>query len=281
MEQPLDHISRALERAQGEQRTVRGWVRPTSDAQTVELNVAPKSSAALAERHLHERHILCGRGKEDPAVSDRYRLLRTRVIQAMKLQGINTIGVTSPGQKEGKTLTSINLAISIAREGSYKVVLIDADIRKPSVADDLGIAVDKGLIDYLASTSEFADVLLGTSIDNLYVVPGRRAESTVAVPELLSSERMRRLVDQLHGREGCIVVVDLPPVRLGDDVVALAPYLDGVLLVIREGTTAIAELKESVELLKEFTILGTVLNQSLDQKLKFEGYYYHGAPQRG
>ena len=72
-----------------------------------------------------------------------------------------------------------------------------------------------------------------------------------------------------------------PPVRLGDDVVALAPYLDGVLLVIREGTTAIAELKESVELLKEFTILGTVLNQSLDQKLKFEGYYYHGAPQRG
>src|SRR4029077_16593111 len=107
--------------------------------------------------HLHSRHILCGRGKEDPAVSDRYRLLRTRVIQALKLNGANTLGVTSAGPKDGKTLTSINLAISLAREGSFKVVLIDADLRKPSLADDLGIAVSKGLIDYLSSDLEFTE----------------------------------------------------------------------------------------------------------------------------
>ena len=281
MEQPLDHISRALERAQSDQRGVRSWVRPTTtDVRAVELTIAPKASVMLSEQHLRQRHVLCGRGKEDPAVSDRYRLLRTRVIQALKLQGHNTFGVTSPGPKEGKTLTSINLAISIAREGSYKVVLIDADLRKPSVADDLGITVDKGLIDYLSSNLEFADILLGTDVDNLYVVPGRREGSNVAVPELLSSDKMRKLIEQLHGRDGCIVIVDLPPARLGDDVVALAPYLDSILLVVREGATAITELKESAELLRDFTILGTVLNQSSDRKLHFEGYYYHAAPER-
>jgi Mrp family chromosome partitioning ATPase len=90
---------------------------------------------------------------------------------------------------------------------------------------------------------------------------------------------MRRLIDQLHGRDRCIVVVDLPPVRLGDDVVALAPYLDGLLVVVREGVTAVNELKESVELLKDFPILGTVLNQSSARKLRFEGYYYNGSPE--
>ena len=143
----------------------------------------------------------------------------------------------------------------------------------------LGISVTKGLIDHLSSDVEFSEILVATDIPNLAIVPGRREEATRAVPELLSSEKMRHLIDQLHGRDRCIVVVDLPPVRLGDDVVALAPYLDGLLLVVREGVTAINELKESVELLKDFPILGTVLNQSSARKLRFEGYYYHGSPE--
>lgn len=277
MEQPFDHITRALERAQTEKGSVRGWVRPTSDTPAVQLTITAKATTKLSEAHLQERHILCGRGKEDPAVSDRYRLLRTRVIQALKLRQMNTIGVTSPGPKDGKTLTSINLAISIAREGGYKVILIDADLRKPSIADDLGISVAKGLVDHLSSDVDFDEILVATDIPNLVVVPGRSVEATLAVPELLSSNKMRQLIDQLHGRDRCIVVVDLPPVRLGDDVVALAPYLDGLLVVVREGVTAIDELKESAELLKDFPILGTVLNQSSSKKLHFEGYYYHGA----
>jgi protein-tyrosine kinase len=278
----MDHISKALERAQGENRSVRGWVRPTATdvAMPPDIDLAPKASVTFSDAFLHERHILCGRGKEDPAVSDRYRLLRTRIIQALKLHGHTTLGVTSPGPKDGKTLTSINLAISIAREGSHKVVLVDADLRKPSVANDLGIDVERGLIDYLSSGLDFADVVFGTSTPNLFIVPGRHEESGVAVPELLSSDKMRRLVEQLRLRDQCIVIVDLPPVRLGDDVVALAPYLDGIVLVVREGATTIDALKDSVELLKDFTILGTVLNHSSDKKLKFEGYYYHGAPER-
>lgn len=272
----MDHITRALERAQTEQQTVRSWVRPTAEATVSELKLAPKKSVTLSEEHLREHHILCGVGKEDPAVSDRYRLLRTRVTQQLRQQGWNTLGVTSPGPKDGKSLTSINLAISIAREGGYTVVLVDADLRKPSLADDLGITVEKGLIDYLCSPLEFEDVLLGTDIGQLFILPGRRDEAPSAVPELLSSDKMRRLIESLRGRERCILVVDLPPVRLGDDVVALAPYLDTLLLVVREGGTSIDELKESAELLKDVTLLGTVLNQSSERKHHFEGYYHHG-----
>ncbi len=281
MEQPIDHISKALERAQSEKRSVRDWVRPTrSDGPVADSDIEPKKATLLSPVHLHARHILSGRGKEDPAFSDRYRLLRTRVIQALKTRGHSVVGITSPGPKDGKTLTSINLAISIAREGSYKVVLIDADLRKPSVADDLGIRAAAGLIDHLSSDVEFEDVILRTNVENLFVVPGRHEESHVAVPELLSSDKMRQLIEQLRRREKCIVVVDLPPVRLGDDVVALAPYLDGILLIVREGETTVDALRDSAELLKDFTILGTVLNQSSDKKLKFEGYYYHGTPER-
>jgi protein-tyrosine kinase len=280
-QQPMDHISKALERAQGEQRSsVRAWMRASGTDRPLEvLELTPARCATLDDAHLHERHILCGRGKEDPAVSDRYRLLRTRVIQALRVQGKHAFGVTSPGPQDGKSLTSINLAISIAREGSHSVLLVDADLRKPSIAADLGISVDRGLIDFLSTDIGFSDVLIGTSIDNLFVLPGRQSDSAAA-PELLSSPKLRSLVEQLQGRERCIVVVDLPPVGLGDDVVALAPYLDGLLLVVREGGTSIDALKQSVESLKDFTILGTVLNRSSERKLKFEGYYYQGAPER-
>jgi len=277
----MDHISRALERAQSEQRSVSSWVRPSAiEPQLDNLELKPSTSVTLTESHLRARHILCGHGKEDQSISDRYRLLRTRVLQALKLQGHNTLGITSPGAKDGKSLTSINLAISIAREGSHKVVLVDADLRKPSIADDLGIPAEKGLIDHLSGNVGFDEVLLRTSIEGLFVVPGRREESDIAVPELLSSDRMRELVKQYRGQEGCVVIIDLPPVHLGDDVVALAPYIDGILLIVREGGTSINALRESVELLKDYTILGTVLNQSTERRPTFDGYYYRDTKER-
>jgi capsular exopolysaccharide synthesis family protein len=188
------------------------------------------------------------------------------------------LGITSPGPRDGKTLTSINLAVSLARDGNYKVVLVDADLRKPAVAEVLGIAATKGLVDCLASDAKLDDVLLGTNIENLLIVPGRIPDSPIEVPDLLSSEKLRQLIESFQAHERHLFVFDLPPARLGDDVVAIAPYIGGVVVVVREGSTSIDDLRETAELLKDFRVLGSVLNDSADRKLKFEGYYYHGGP---
>ena len=271
----MDHISKALERATSERLSVRGWVQPLAPDMgrptPVEL---PERRVAVSRAHLKAHHILSGRSEEDPVVSDRYRLLRTRIGQVMRQEGWSSLGITSPGSQAGKTLTSLNLAISAARDSSFTVVLIDADLRKPSIATDLGIDVERGLIDYLKGECSIDDMLVRPDFENLIIVPGRRSDSDV-VPELLTSPRMKQLVDSVRGRDSSrVVVVDLPPALVGDDVVALAPLLDALLLVVSEGQTLIDELRQASELLKNFQLIGTVLNKSSNGTRHIDGYYH-------
>src|SRR5512139_2915330 len=164
----MDHISKALERAQSERRSVRDWVIP-SEARAIQPAVETElRNVTLSPAFLKERHVLCGRD-ENPMMTDLYRLLRTRVTQLMQQKGWSTIGLTSAGPKAGKTLTSINLAITMARDSARSVTLIDGDLRRPSIADTLGIAQDAGLIDYLATDIALCDVLTRPNIDNLVV----------------------------------------------------------------------------------------------------------------
>jgi protein-tyrosine kinase len=273
----MDHISRALERAQAERSGVRSWVLPSPSEQQDPAVVQPAvRKITLSAAHLKERHILSGRGREDPAITDVYRLLRTRVTQLMAQRGWHTVGVTSAGPRAGKSLTAINLAISMARDSAHSVVLVDADLRRPSVADTLGLPESVGLIDYLNSGVELGDVLQASDIDNLLVLPGRHEASGVAVSELLTSNKMSSLIQSVRGREkSSLVVVDLPPVLVGDDVVAVAPFLDCLLIVIEEGKTEIEELRHTAELIKGFNLLGTVLNKSAEKSKHFASYYYH------
>ena len=279
----MDHISKALERAQAERGKVRSWVLPTAtEALPAAEPVALESlrSVTLSVEHLRENHILCGRslGLEDPAVSDQYRLLRTRVIQGMRQHGWRSVGVTSAGARVGKSLTAINLAISMARDGAYHVVLVDADLRRPSTAKMLGIDEGVGLIDYLATDVGLDDVLLRPDVENLTILPGRGDSSGIAVPELLTSKKMKSLMATLHERsKSSLIVVDLPPILVGDDVVAVAPLFDCLLLVVAEGKTELDDLRKAAELVKNFNILGTVLNKSAEKTKHNAGYYYYGS----
>jgi capsular exopolysaccharide synthesis family protein len=195
----------------------------------------------------------------------------------MRQHGWRSVGVTSPGPRAGKSLTAINLAISMARDGAYGVVLVDADLRRPSTAELLGVAQPVGLIDYLTSDLSLDEVLLRPDVDNLTILPGRSDDSGTAVPELLTSNKMSALIDDLQrGSRPSVIVVDLPPILVGDDVVAVAPLLDCMLIVIEEGKTEIEDLRRAAELIKDFNILGTVLNKSAERPAQNDGYYYHG-----
>jgi len=282
----MDHISKALERAKSERKSVRDWVvkpeSPESPAQGLAdepLGAGRGVAVDLDLETLRTNHVLYDPTADAPQVTDKYRLLRTRVLQLMKPAGWAKLGITSPGPRAGKTLNAINLAISIARDGNYRVVLVDADLRQPAVAQTLGLEPECGVIDYLSGRASLQQLVMApTPFPNLSIVPGRHSESDAEAPEFLRSRRMAQLVSSLEFSDETVVLVDLPPVLIGDDVIAVAPLLDCMLLVIGEGATAQDELKGTADLLKGFNLLGTVLNRSRERSKEATGYYqaYHG-----
>ena len=209
---------------------------------------------------------------DDQKIIDSYGLLRTRVLRRMQQNKWKSIGITSAGKDNGKTLTAINLGISIARKQNYTVVVVDADLRNPSINELFGFKPQVGLNDYLTADIPVDNVLVHPGIERLVVLPGKR--SAGASSELLSSDKMARLVQELKARyPSRIVIYDLPPVLVGDDVVAFAPNLDTALLVVEEGRTETDKLKRSIDLLEGVDIIGTVLNKSTGDTLTEEYYY--------
>src|SRR5262245_5899760 len=191
-----------------------------------------------------------------------YKLLRTQVLHRLRENGWNVLGVTSPNEREGKTLTAVNLGVSLAMETNQTVLLVDADLRKPSVHRLFGIDQPKGLADVLLDEEPLEDTLIHPGIGRLVLLPGGRAVPRST--EALTSPRMTALVDELkHRYQSRILVFDLPPVLTSADVLAFGPFLDALLLVTSEGMTRRHDVEESIVRLKgAVPILGTVLNQA-------------------
>jgi len=214
------------------------------------------------ERVLRENRILTGGEENQPTRA--IKMLRTQVLQRMLANNWNALAITSPGPGQGKTLTAVNLAISLAREVSYSVLLVDLDLHHPAVHRFFGHQPIVGLDDYLEGAAEVPDILLHPSIEHLVVLPVRRGMPNSS--ELLSSPPMHALVDELKSRyPSRFVLFDLPPLLSVDDALAFAPYVDAVLLVIEEGVTTKDDIVHSMELLKNTPVLGTVLNKSQAQ----------------
>lgn len=275
---PMDPISKALERATAEGHSVRSWVQPsprTEPDRTTPRTVRPALRRMLDPELLSRHRLLAGGDDENALIADRYRLLRTRVLQAMRAKGWRSLGVTSAGTQAGKTVTAINLAISIARDGNHQVVLVDGDIRKPSIADYMGIEAALGLSAYLTGTVALESALIGIdNWPNLRVLPGAIQSLDGPTPDVLKSQRMHDLLRDIPAAgKSTVMVVDLPPVLIGDDVIAVAASLDALLLVVEEGSTTIDELKTAAEQLSNFNLIGTVLNKSSEKLKPFEGYY--------
>ena len=207
----------------------------------------------------------------DPSVIQAYKVLRTRVLQRMNQNGWTTLGITSPAPDNGKTLTAINLGISLARKLDYTVLLVDVDFLRPSVHSYFGLQPEQGLSDYLRGTvKSFGDLLINPGIERFVMLPEMGAGESSS--ELLSSTRMERLIDELKSRYSSrLVIFDLPPVLVGDDVLAFSNLVDATLLVVEEGRSTEEEVSRSMELLENANFMGAVLNKS---KSHPEGEHY-------
>jgi capsular exopolysaccharide synthesis family protein len=194
-------------------------------------------------------------------LTDAYRILRTQVLQKLRSHGWQSVAVTSPASGSGKTLTAINLAISLAREINHTVLLADLDLRNPSVHKHFGYEPEYGLSDYLRGDAPLTDILFCPSVDRLVVLPGR--ESITNSAETLRSPRMVRLVQEVQNRyRDRVVIFDLPPILDTDDALAFAPYTQAMLMVAESGATKREELERALAILHDVPVIGTVLNKS-------------------
>jgi len=263
----MERIKQALERARAERAG-----QPAAVAIDTEPAAAVTETPVEQVTYSQTRHIEISapelRSKRvvtgfDPcAFTDAYKMLRTQVLQRLNENNWNVLAVTSPGTGEGKTLTALNLAVSLAMELDYTVLLVDANLRHPSLHEHLGLPGSPGLSDYLAKDTPLTELFVHPSgIDHLTVLPGGHAMLNSA--EMLNSPKMSRLVDELKTRyTSRIVIFDLPPVLNAADAMAFAPYVDATLLVVEEGKTQCKDVERAVELLSGTNIMGTVLNKA-------------------
>lgn len=180
------------------------------------------------------------------------------------LDGANLVAVTSTMPQEGKSFTSINLALSIALEQDKTVLLVDADVLKPSVSKKLGVEdkVEQGLMDYLlGDVDDVRDIIYRTNVENLRFIPA--GKSSHLSTELLASERMAQLAHEFVSRyPDRVVVMDAPPLLGINETVVLANLAGQVLVVVEEESTRIQGLKQAIEQLDKDKAVGFVVNKT-------------------
>lgn len=190
-----------------------------------------------------------------------------------KLTRGNLIMVTSALPGEGKTSTSINLALSMAMELDSRVLLVDADVVRPSVLSQLGVANDVGLMDLLEDeTRPVSDVLLQTSIEKLALLPAGTAHGHAT--EYLSSARLRRLLDELCSRyPDRVVIFDAPPLLLSTESRALAGQVGQVVFVVAEGATPVPSVTDALATLSHCPVVLPLLNKASGRRRGAYGAY--------
>ncbi len=232
----------------------RDWQPPPNPIEYTETRVVP-----LDEEHMETHRIIAG-SVEDERV-EAYRQLRTQVLHTLSENNWNTLAITSPLNNAGKTLTSVNLAISLAQEVNHSVLLVDVDLSHPDVHKTMGIEVELGLIDVLEGRATIAETLINPELQRLVVLPCRPTEEYSS--EQLTSPAMANLLQELRTRYSSrIIIFDLPPLLRNDDALKFTPFTDATLMVVEAGSTTPEQLERATHLMKNANLIGTILNKA-------------------
>ena len=263
----MERLQKALDRARSErERALQGNIATQSDASDAPLpppdplvlsrtRVAPVDPAVLSANGVMAADASGPTGNA-------FKMLRTQVLQRMQQQGWNTLAVLSPSPGDGKTYVAINLAIAIAGDPNHTALLVDFDLRNPSVHRRFGFQPQSGVEQCLRGEVSIADALVTPQgYRKLLLLPALSAVNNSS--ESLASERTRKLTREIkHRYSNRVVLFDLPPVLGHDDALAFAPQVDAALVVAAEEHTRREELLRCFEILRNIPIIGTVLNAS-------------------
>jgi capsular exopolysaccharide synthesis family protein len=206
--------------------------------------------------------------------AEQYRALRTRIKQAENGRAARAILVTSPAKGDGKSLTAANLALTMAQEYHQRVLLVDGDLRRPTVHRLFGVSDGPGVSDVLSGRADLDDALVTLTDQALSLLPAGSLPHHPA--ELLGSASMRRMLDTLRSRYDRIII-DMPPVAPLADLHIVAPMADGVLMIVRAGVTPKPAIERALAGLDTSRVLGLVLNETgghAADRHTYEGYGY-------
>lgn len=252
--------------------------------QTINKEAQPTQSnqvLTIDKEDLEERGFLIDNGVRK-SIKDEFRQIKRKLLNnafgaaSRTLNNPNLVMISSSKPNEGKTFVSINLALSIALEKDKTVLLIDADVLRPSVNRELGIGQEPGLIEYLLSDDkDIGEFIYKTNIDKLNIIPA-------GIPhhlsnELLASDRMIALAQELANRyPDRIVLFDCPPLIGVTETNVLSGFMGQALIVVEESSTPIADVNKATEHLDEDLALGIVINKAIRSHKDMYGYYGYG-----
>ena len=262
-EQVLDKFRKALDKAHQERaaataaRQTRAAAEPNDAALRIsyrQTRVTPTSPDVLQRNRVVAASV-------DSSAADAFRILRTQVLTRLDARQGRAVAICAATKGSGKSLIAANLAVSVASQLNRSAILVDLDLRSPSVHRCFGLRPEYGISDYLVGRRRLDECLINPGIERLVLLP--QPTGLKHSLELLTSPRMASLAQELKGRyPDRVVIYDCAPLLLTGDPLVVIDYADGCLLVIHEGSTNRAEFERAAELVGEHRYLGTVLNNA-------------------
>jgi capsular exopolysaccharide synthesis family protein len=212
--------------------------------------------------------------ERESIASEQYKILREQIKRLRGELGIRHFSITSPVKRDGKTTVAVNLAAALSLDYEEKVLLIDGDLRDPSIHRYFNIPESPGLADYLASSEsmKLENLVCESRVPGLHILPAGKPSHFAS--ELLAKERMKQVLKEAQAEfPGHHIIIDGPPILSTPDPLVIARHVDGVLLVVRAGKTPRDYLTKALQSLNSNKIMGVVLNGA-DLGMSSKYYYY-------
>ena len=253
---PASTLDQAADRPEKPQPAVTGW---PAQGEKVKPTYTQTRIVEVDRSHLRQYKIVTL--FDHNQTTDRITVLRSQVMEKMKDMGGNSLLITSANPGEGKSLIAANLAISVAQEVGRTTLLVDADLRDPSIQEIFGLDVKVGLTDYLLGEADLGELFINPGIDKLTILPAGKVFPDSA--DLLAGPSMDSLIRELKSRyKDRFIIFDTTSLLTRADPIVFSRLIDGIILIVEAERTTTKQLKRALDLLKGKPIIGTMLNKA-------------------
>ncbi len=268
----MNEIEKSLEKAIGLKKSGDRTV-----GNVIDIMAVPSEPAKVEGMMMHPNNscIITYQNPDTP-IAEEYRKLKTVLLRMTREEFRNVVMVTSAVSGEGKSITSVNLAVMLAREYGQTVLLVDADLRRPSLHEYLGMDPRFGLADCLEDMIDPGRAIVKTGIPKLSFMSGGKSVENPG--ELLSSQRTKEFLLELkHRYRDRYIIIDTAPILLFAETQAMSVLVDGVLVVVKEGGVSLTGITQMFEVLKGSNVLGIVYNDASATSLggRYHSHYQH------